>query len=295
MAQRRADVVQKRAGRGYEVALPLESEAVQRKHLEVARKDVRRSVEREGPAVLLRLGKRLRRTVPLHRLVELLLRGERLDGELSGREVEERKAEPVRRGDVVVDGLVEESVLRDCAWRDDAGDLAADESLRRLRILHLVAERGGLAGADELREVAVEGVVRHSAHRLAAAVGERRAEYRGRHDRVLPEHLVEIPEAEHQYRPGRYLALKREVLPLHWCQLFGHRSSNLRVVVHCVAVMRGVGTPTSKGKPRERQVLRPRGGTPRSARPSGRTRPRRASSSRAGRSPRAPSRASPGR
>ena len=126
------------------------------------------------------------------------------------------------RGDVIVGGLVEEAVLGDGAGRDDARHLAADEALRELRILHLVAERGRLAGADQLGEISVERMIRHAAHRLVGAVGERRAQDRRGDQRVLPEHLVEIAETEHHDRPRRHLALDREILSHHRCKLCCH-------------------------------------------------------------------------
>ena len=43
-----------------------------------------------------------------------------------------------------------------------------------------------------------------------------------RDDRILAEHLVEIPEAEHHDRARRHLALDREVLSHHRCQLCRH-------------------------------------------------------------------------
>ena len=125
-------------------------------------------------------------------------------------------------GGVVVHRLVQKPVFSDGARGDDARDFAADEPLRGLWVLDLVAERGGLAGPDELREIAVEGVVGNAAHRLVPAMRQRRAEdWRG-DNRVLAEHLVEVAEAEHENRAGRQLALDRAILSLHGCEFFGH-------------------------------------------------------------------------
>ena len=222
VTQRRADIVEQSPGGGHEVGAPGEPEAVEREHLEVPRQALRRRVGRERPAVLVRRPQDFRRGIALEGLVEGRLRGARLDGELARREVEQREGEAGDGRDVVAARLVEKPVLRHRAGRDDARDLAAHQPLGRLRVLDLVAERGGLAGADELGEVGVDRVVRHTAHRLAVALRQRRAEDRRGDDRVLPEHLVEVAEAEHDDRPRRHLALDREILPHHRCQLGRH-------------------------------------------------------------------------
>ena len=228
MAQGRADVVEERTRGGNEVALPRKAEAVERKDLEMARQRLCRRVQGERPAVFVRLREHFGGAVAFQRLVELLLRLELLDDELARREIEEREPKAVDCGGVVVHRLVQKPVFSDGARGDDARDFAADEPLRGLWVLDLVAERGGLPGPDELREIAVEGVVGNAAHRLAAAVGERRAEDGRRDYGVLPEHLVEVAEAEHQYRARRYLALQREVLTLHRCELVRHREAKTR-------------------------------------------------------------------
>ncbi len=88
------------------------------------------------------------------------------------------------------------------AGRDDAHDLALDESLGLLRIFDLIADGDAKAFLHEPCDVGVDGVMGDTAHRNAAAVGVFRArgqcEIEGarRDERVLVEHLVEIPHAE---------------------------------------------------------------------------------------------------
>ena len=163
-------------------------------------------------------------TVARERVVELVLRGEGLHGELARGEVEEREAEARDGGDVGVDVLVEEAVLGDGAGRHDARHLAPHDLplLDEAGVLHLVADRGGLPRADELREVGVQRVVGNAAERCAAALGERGAEDGRGDDRVLGEHLVEVPEAEHQDGARRQRAFDRTVLPLHGCEFVRH-------------------------------------------------------------------------
>ena len=228
VSKRGADVVEKSPRRGNEIALPREAEAVERKDLEMARQRFGRCVERESPAVVIRLGKRLSGAVSFKRLVKFLLRLELLYHELASREVEKRETEPMDCGGVVVHRLVEKPVFSDGARGDDARDFAADEPLRKLRVLDLVAERGSLPGPDELREIAVERVVGNAAHRLVPAMRQRRAENWRGDNSILAEHLVEVAEAKHEYRPRWHLAFQREVLPLHRCKLVGHREAKTR-------------------------------------------------------------------
>ena len=236
MAERGVHVVEQRTGGTHEVALSFKAEAVERGHVEVAQQLLLRGVERERPGVRVGdaggrrrivLGTRqhdLRGTQARKRVVETVLRLERLHGELAGGEVEECKAEARNRSDVGVRARVEEAVLRDRAGRHDARHLAAHDLslLDEARVLHLVADGGGLARADELREVGVKRVVGNAAQRRAGALRERGAEDRRGDYGVLAEHLVEVAEAEHENRAGRQLALDRAILSLHGCEFFGH-------------------------------------------------------------------------
>ena len=72
------------------------------------------------------------------------------------------------------------------------------------RILDLIADRDAEPFLDEPRDVAVDGVKRHAAHRNAAAVGvlrsrgERQLERARRDQGVFVEHLVEVAHPEEQ-------------------------------------------------------------------------------------------------
>ena len=109
--------------------------------------------------------------------------------------------------------------IEDRARGDDPGDVAPDEPLRGPRVLHLVAHRDLAAGGDELRDVVLDAVVRHAAHRrldvrVAVAGGQRDAEDGRRLLRVVEEHLVEVAhpvEEDGVRRPALHL----EVLPQH--------------------------------------------------------------------------------
>ena len=104
------------------------------------------------------------------------------------------------------------------ARRDDADDFALDEALGLARILDLIADGDAEALLHEPRDVAVDGVKRHAAHRDAAAVGvlrargERQLERARRDEGVFVEHLVEVAHAEEQDRVAMLL-LRVEILP----------------------------------------------------------------------------------
>ena len=266
VAERGVHVVEERAGGTDEIPLPLKAEAVERGHVEVAQKFLLRGVERECPGVRVGDAGRRRRVVlgtrqhdfrgaqARERVVEAVARLERLDGELAGGKVEEREAEARNGGDVGVRARVEEAVLRDGARRHDARHLAAHDLslLDEARVLHLVADGGGLARADELREIGVERVVRNAAQRRAAALRERGAEDRRGDYGVLAEHLVEVAEAEHENRAGRQLALDRAILSLHGCEFFGHGAD----IIPQAGGGRGRGRPRSARSEKESRPRR---------------------------------------
>ena len=226
MAQRRVHVVQQRAGRAHEVGPSLEAEPVKPRHAEVPQQRLARRVEaerpglgpgdvqlpprlRNAPGVVLGGGQHeLGRAVAGDGVLKPLLRLERLHHELARRKVQHGEPQAARGGDVGVGVLVQQTVLRDRAGRDDPRHLAAHHVplLDEARILHLVAYRG-------------ERVVGDAAEGRAGALRERRAEDGRGDDGVLPEHLVEVAEAEHQDGAGRQLALYRAVLALHRRQL----------------------------------------------------------------------------
>ena len=104
------------------------------------------------------------------------------------------------------------------ARRHDADDFALDDALGLARILDLIADGDAEALLHEARDVAVDRVKRHAAHRDAAAVGvlgsrgERELERARGDEGVLVEHLVEVAHAEEQDRVAMLL-LGVQILP----------------------------------------------------------------------------------
>ena len=182
---------------------------------------------------------RLRRQHDLARPQRRDLVGERLHAvaavifrrrEFAGGEVEERDAESI----VCIHDRHEERRftriqiirVRERAGRDDPDDLALDEPLRLLRILHLLADGNAKPLLHQLREVAIDRVEGNAAHRDAVAARilrsrrERQVERARGHERVLVEHLVEVAHAEKDDRVA-VLPLRVEVLTHGRCRCLG--------------------------------------------------------------------------
>ncbi len=112
------------------------------------------------------------------------------------------------------------------ARRDHAQHLALDRSLARRGIADLLADRDRLAELHQLREIAVDGVVRHAGHRdrragRLPARGQRDVEQARGALRVVVEELVEIAHPVEQ-QLVRMLRLGAEVL-LHHGRVPGER------------------------------------------------------------------------
>ena len=103
------------------------------------------------------------------------------------------------------------------AWGDDAGDLSSHQFLRNSRILNLLADGNLETLADQLRDVALGGVVRHTAHRngdtfLFVARGEGDLQFFCGQNGIVEEEFVEISQAEEQQGAGMLL-LDSGILP----------------------------------------------------------------------------------
>ncbi len=104
------------------------------------------------------------------------------------------------------------------ARRHDPGHFAPDEALGLARVLDLIADRHAVAFAHEPREVHVQRVKWHAAHRNGRALRvlragcQRQLEHARGHERVLVEQLVEIAHPEANDRVA-VVAFDLEVLP----------------------------------------------------------------------------------
>ena len=97
-------------------------------------------------------------------------------GEFCGTEIAGGKVEEGESGGAVgeVDGgevvvlIGGEGGIEGGTGREDAGDLTADDFLRELRVLHLVADGDAIALAEEAGDVVLRSVIRDAAHGDAA-------------------------------------------------------------------------------------------------------------------------------
>src|SRR6185312_5005849 len=147
------------------------------------------------------------------------------DEEGAGRKIQERPG-PAFGGLLPDEGreevlllAVEQGRITHRAGGDHAGDLALDEPLGLGRVFNLIADRHLEAGAEELGEVPLQGVMGYAAHRHLAlrplvAGRELHLQDGGGGAGVLEEHLVEVAHAVHQKGTGM-LGLDLQVLAHH--------------------------------------------------------------------------------
>ncbi len=143
--------------------------------------------------------------------------GEFRRAEIAGGEVEEGESGGVVgevHGGEIVALLGGEGGIEGGAGREDASDFAADDFLRELRVLHLVADGDAITLAEETGDVVFGGVPGDAAHgdvTLFVAGGEGDLELAGGGFGVVEEELVEVAEAKEEQGVG-VLAFGGQVL-----------------------------------------------------------------------------------
>ena len=165
--------------------------------------------------------KQLARVDPGQLVEQALGRGRLGGAKIARGHVDEGQAESVaafarHRCDVVGRTRFQRFLVENHPRRDDANHAALDQALDQLGVFQLLADGHATAQLGETGDVAARRVVGHPAHghRILFALvagGLREREHAGRVDRVLVEHLVEIPEAKKHDRVGN-LRLDLEVL-----------------------------------------------------------------------------------
>ena len=111
------------------------------------------------------------------------------------------------------------------ARRDNLYDFALRKPLR-LRVANLLGDGDLVALVDELRNVALSGMVRNAAHRrlllVAAAARQSQPKFPRNELGVIEEHLIKIAEAKEQYLVGMPV-LRFQILLHHRCEF--HKAS----------------------------------------------------------------------
>ncbi len=120
--------------------------------------------------------------------------------------------------DVVAPGR-QQRLVGERAGRDDPRYLALDRSLAGRRVADLLADRYRFALAHQLRQVALDGVIRYAGHRDRVAGGfaarrQRNIEQRCSALRVVVEQLVEVAHAVKDEHVG-ILGFHAKVLAHH--------------------------------------------------------------------------------
>ena len=119
-------------------------------------------------------------------------------------------------GKIIRTAIVEAKVVK-CAGAQDLTDFATDE-FPGLHFANLVANRRAPTGSNELFDVASRRMIWHAAHGDFPAPGQRHVENRRCLPRIVPEHLIEIPQTEKKQRMRRQLTPNGVVLLHHRCQ-----------------------------------------------------------------------------
>jgi hypothetical protein len=117
--------------------------------------------------------------------------------------------------------------IRQRPGRHDADDFAFDDPFGLFWIFHLIADGDPEAFLHQPREVGIERVMRDAAHRDGRALSifrtrcEREIQRARRDERILVEHLVEVPHAKKQ--DGIAILLLR-------IEILAHRRRDVRCV-----------------------------------------------------------------
>ena len=126
---------------------------------------------------------------------------------------------------IVVLRIVQRGFCEHRTGRDDLYDLALRKPLR-LRVSDLLGDGDLVALVDELRNVALGGMVRNAAHRrlllVAAAARQSQPKFPRNELGVIEEHLIKIAEAKEQYLVGMPV-LRFQILLHHRCEF--HKAS----------------------------------------------------------------------
>ncbi len=174
---------------------------------------VRRRQSRRAPHATVPARQKQFARVDPGQLVEQALGGGRLGGaEIAGADVDEGQAEPVAAvashcRHVVGRARFQRFFVENHPGRDDANHAPLDQALDQFGVFQLLADGHPMAQLGETGNIAARRVVGDPAHGhgillalVAGGLGER--EDARRVDRVLVEHLVEVPQAKEYDRVG---------------------------------------------------------------------------------------------
>ena len=189
--------------------------------------EVRRRADLVGGGVDKKLARRIGAELPdePRHTVLALEEGRR---HMSRRNIRKRGAENVSahidRANVIVLLLVQQRGLRKRPRGNHADDVALDDPLGERRILKLLADGDLISASDKLADVALDGMIRNTAHRrtfLFPAVPARQREVQlSRGDLgIVKEHFVKVPEPVHEDILAVFV-LDFKILLHHWRHVY---------------------------------------------------------------------------
>ena len=147
------------------------------------------------------------------------------DSELACAEVRVSKAKNARicvhGADIICTLRLEQIEIAYRACADDLSDISRND-LSGLRLACLIADGHAPPSPDQLRDVSLRSMIRHTAHRHAIALRQRDIEQAGRFLRVFKKQLVEIAQPKKQERIGGNASPQPPVLLHHWRKRVPH-------------------------------------------------------------------------
>ena len=141
----------------------------------------------------------------IHHLARILRLG---DKAVAGADIGDSAAKAALQVDnghqVIVTALIQGPRVQVGSRRDHADDLAPDQPLGQLRVLHLLADGHLVAALHQTVDVAFGGVVGNAAHggalgKAAVLAGQGDLQLFGDQKGIVKEHLVKIAQAVEQY------------------------------------------------------------------------------------------------
>ena len=99
----------------------------------------------------------------------------------------------INRGEIIRAFRLQQVKLAHCPGADNLRDITR-HNFSRLRLARLIANRDPFSGFNQLRNVILRRVIRHSTHRHAVTLGQCNIEQRGRFFRILEKQFIKVAE-----------------------------------------------------------------------------------------------------
>ena len=130
----------------------------------------------------------------------------------------------VNRGQIVRAFWLQQVKLAHCPGADNLRDIAR-HNFSWLRFARLIANRDSFSGFDQLRNIILRSMIRHSTHRHAVTLGQCNVEQRSRFFRILEKQFIKVAQPKEQEHIRWHTGAHPLVLLHHRGKRIGHISS----------------------------------------------------------------------